>query len=73
MPAPSNCTWSTTAMCIENVVVCMIGSASVFHCEVSEPPTARKPATRGFEHPLVHAERDGRLLSLRGAARSAPR
>ena len=35
-------------MCIENVVACIIGSASVFHCDVSEPPTARKPATRGF-------------------------
>ena len=35
-------------MCIENVVVCIMGRASVFHCEVSEPPTARKPATLGF-------------------------
>jgi hypothetical protein len=35
-------------MCIENVVVCMIGSVSVFHCGVSEPPTARNPATLGF-------------------------
>ena len=35
-------------MCIENVVVCMIGSASVFHCEVSEPPTARKTGHRGL-------------------------
>ena len=41
-------TWSTTAMCMENVVVCSSGSVNVFHCGVSEPPTARNPATRGL-------------------------
>ena len=48
VPAPSNTTWSTTAICIENVSVCRTGSASVFHCGVSDPPTAMNPATRGL-------------------------
>ena len=63
VPAPSRLTWSATAVCIENVIVCRTGSASVFHCGVSEPPTAMKPADARLEHALVDPERHGRLAA----------
>ena len=58
-------------MCIENVVVCMIGKGQrlplrgqrAAHCEEAGYP--------GLEHPLVHAERHGRFLSL-AAQRGQP-
>ena len=43
--------------------MCIVGRASVFHCGVSEPPTAMNPATRGLQHALVEPERDHRLLA----------
>src|SRR5699024_9512966 len=64
VPAPAKTAWSTTPIDMACVRVCMSGRARDFHWGVRDPPTARKPATRG---------RSTRSSARKGMVSTSPR